>query len=105
MNNTIMIQYEKGDCMNETFILNVYHFVDKKSHLGMVIYARTREFAEKIISIHNICSSAHWVFKKTIFTQKIKTSMSPYDLELKQLEHAKKELQRRQVKYAKEERN
>lgn len=91
--------------MEETFEINEYHFVDKKSRLGMVIYSRTKEFAEKVISLHNICSCCHWVPKKIGFVKAIQTNRPPYDLELEQLEYAKEKLQRRQEKNAKKKGN
>lgn len=91
--------------MEEMYKINEYHFVDKESRLGMVIYSRTREFAEEVISLHNICSCCHWVPKKIGFVNAIQTNRPPYELELEQLEYAKEKLERRQAKHAKKEGN
>ena len=91
--------------MEEFFEINEYHFVDKESGLKMVVYSRTREFAEKIIELNNICSCCHWVPKKIGFVKVTQTNRPPYELEMEQLEYAKEKLQRRQEKYAKKEGN
>ena len=92
--------------MEELFEINAYRFIDKSSKLGMTIYSRSREYAEKIIEIHNICSCCHWVPKKgKKFVKQIFVSRPPYELEQEQLDEAKQKLLRRQEKYAQKKGN
>ncbi len=90
--------------MEELFEINSYRFIDKSSKLGMTIYSRSREYAEKIIGIHNICSCCHWVPQRgKKFVKQIFVNKPPYELEQEQLDEAKQKLLRRQDKYVKKE--
>ena len=87
--------------MEELFEINAYRFIDKSSKLGMTIYSRSREYAEKIIGIHNICSCCHWVPQRRKFVKQIFVNRQPYELEQEQLYEAKQKLLKRQNNYAK----
>lgn len=87
------------------FEINAYLFVDRKTKQGMIIYARTKEIADRLISIENECNI--YRFKKPIFRRHIRpciTTKPPYDIENEQEQVLEKRREHR-INYYKEKKN
>lgn len=91
--------------MEEMYDIFEYHFVDKESGLGMVVWARTDEVANEIARIDCTESCVEWIPKKRKFKVAKVVNRPPYELEQEQLEQVNLELERRQAKHAKEKGN
>lgn len=73
--------------MEEQFEIYEFRFVDKKTRMGAVIYARTEEIALRIIQKWNDMQNIyHWVKPRFRFKKKYVTSTPPYELEQEQIE-------------------
>lgn len=72
--------------MKEQFEIYEFRFVDKRTRMGAVIYARTEETALKIINIWNEMQNIyHWAKPRFRFKKKYTTSVPPYELEQEQI--------------------
>ena len=73
--------------MEELFEIYEFRFVDKRTRMGAVIYARTEETALKIINMWNEMQNIyHWVKPRFRFRRKDTTSTPPYELEQEQIQ-------------------
>ena len=81
----------------------IYQFTykDKKSGLKLVVYARTLNVAQEIVDIDNIDNCVYWISKRIGFKKKIYVSVSPYELELAQIDCVKKKLEYRKKSFNK----
>lgn len=85
--------------MDDMFDIFEYHYVDKESGLGIVVWARTDEVAKQIIELENADNSIlELVPRKRKFKVARTTDRPPYELEQEQLEVAKMHLNKRQDK-------
>ena len=72
--------------MEEQFEIYEFRFVDKRTKMGAVIYARAEETALKIINMWNEMQNIyHWVKPIFRFKKKYVTSIPPYELEQEQI--------------------
>ena len=72
--------------MEDYFEIWEFRFVDKKTKMRSVIYARTEETALKIIGMWNeVQSIYHWVKPRFRFRKKYVTTIPPYELEQEQI--------------------
>ena len=69
----------------EQFEIYEFRFVDKKTKLKAVVFARTEETAYRIINIWNeFDDHYHWVKARFRFKKKYMTYIPPYELEQEQ---------------------
>lgn len=91
--------------MEEMYDIFEYHYVDKESGLGMIIWARTDEVAQEIANINSKDSCCEWIPRKRKFKIATHVNRPPYEFEQEQIEASITKLERRQAKYAKEKGN
>lgn len=84
--------------MEQMYDIFEYHYVDKKSGLGMVIWSRSNEVAQQIADINSEDSCCEWIPRKRKFKIAVQTNRPPYELEQEQIEESKIKLKRRQEK-------
>ena len=73
--------------MDDLFTMYEFRFVDKKSKLGAVIYARNEEIAVNIINMWNEFQDIyHFIKKRFGFKKKFYTLTAPYELEQAQID-------------------
>lgn len=76
------------------FEINEYRYHLVGSSLTCVVWARSRETADKIIAIVNTDAGPDWIFvpKRLGFCKRFRTDVPPYELEQEQMESAEENL-------------
>ena len=76
-----------GVIMEEQFEIFEFKFIDKKTKMRAIVYARTEGTALKIINMWNDIQDIYfWVKLRFRFKKKCATSIPPYELEQEQIQ-------------------